>query len=123
MDNFTATMFCSKKSVRDQILTHQMQVHSMCMKDKSGSIAKSFHQLLKDQPPGTTTTSRFSMQRSELMENQFRGQRRVSCMSRANSSLDNLGLRPPSRDRSKGNVSIVKKTDSSHQQPSTFMKL
>ena len=107
-----------KKSVKDLILSHQMQVKAMFLKSRPRmNLSKALNE-------GSVEPRSNAFLGSMLGEGlEGGGQNRGELLSRANSSLDLSAQRAGSRERSRPNVSIFKRSKSSQKELSTFVRL
>lgn len=111
----------NKKSVKELILSHQMQVKAMFLKSRPKLILS---KVLNDHSHshGLFANSNLgALSAGDYLNNP--GGSRSELLSRANSSLDLSLQRVGSRERSRPNVSIFKRSSSNNKELSTVIKM
>lgn len=116
--------FSQKKSIKELILSHQMQVKAMFLKCRPKlALTKELNQEnRRNRLMPIAKPSRFPISYGEVSEPMLCN--RSDLLSRANSSLDLSGnLRNRSRERSRPNVSIFRRSGSNQKELSTIVRI
>lgn len=121
VDQLTLMKSIDRKKVSDLVLSHQMQIKAMFIKKPNSQSPQTMKSMLEDGRSSPRQNPRISL---NLDVNFYHpGYRRLSYMSQAESSVELSTNRQPSRDRSKGNVSICKKSEDQSHLRTTCLKL